>query len=61
MRKLRALLLLPLATCVFVTAYAQAPTSLQLGTPVERTLGPGQELIGIVGASAGPGADECVD
>src|SRR5215218_1112234 len=42
MRKLRALVLLPLATCVFLTANAQGPTTLQLGTPIERTLGPGQ-------------------
>lgn len=42
MRKLRALLLLPLATSVFLNAKAQNPTTLQAGTPVERTLGPGQ-------------------
>ena len=42
MRKLRALLLLPLATCVLFAANAQSPTTLQLGTPVERTLGAGQ-------------------
>ena len=42
MRKLRALVLLPLATCVFLTANAQGPTTLQVGTPIERTLGPGQ-------------------
>ncbi|HEU4834900.1 MAG TPA: PPC domain-containing protein [Pyrinomonadaceae bacterium] len=42
MRKLRALVLLPLATCVFLTANAQGQTTLQVGTPVERTLGPGQ-------------------
>jgi hypothetical protein len=41
MRKLRALVLLPLA-CVFVTANAQGPTTLQVGTPIERTLRPGQ-------------------
>src|ERR1044072_5909760 len=40
MRTLRAFLLLPLATCVFLTANAQ--TTLQPGTPIERTLGPGQ-------------------
>lgn len=39
MRKLRALLV----ACVFLTAAnAQGPTTLQLGTPVERTLGQGQ-------------------
>jgi hypothetical protein len=42
MSKLRALILLPLATCVFVVANAQGPTTLQVGTPIERTLGPGQ-------------------
>ena len=46
MRIMRALVLLPLAICVFLTANrptnAQAPTTLQVGTPVERTLGPGQ-------------------
>ena len=42
MRKLRALLFLPLATCVFVTANAQSPTTLQAGTPIERTLAAGQ-------------------
>ena len=41
MRKLWALVLLPLAAGVFVTASAQAPT-LQLGTPVERSLRAGQ-------------------
>src|SRR5215207_7227503 len=45
MSKLRALLL-PLAACVLLTsngaANAQGPTTLQLSTPVERTLGPGQ-------------------
>lgn len=35
--------LLPfLFICVFLTANAQGPTTLQLGTPVERTLKPGQ-------------------
>jgi hypothetical protein len=42
MRKLRALVLLPFATCVFLTANAQGPTTLQPGTPIERTIGPGQ-------------------
>lgn len=42
MRKLRALVLLPLATCVFLTVNAQGPTTLQVGTPIERTLGAGQ-------------------
>jgi hypothetical protein len=42
MRKLRVLFLLLLATCVFPTANAQSRTTLQVGTPVERTLGPGQ-------------------
>ena len=40
MCKLRALL--PLVACVILTASAQSPNSLQPGTPVERTLGPGQ-------------------
>ena len=34
--------LLPFLFCVFLTANAQGPTTLQLGTPVERTLKPGQ-------------------
>ena len=34
--------LLPFLICVFLTAHAQGPTTLQLGTPVERTLKPGQ-------------------
>ena len=43
MRNLRALVLLPLATCVCLTANAQqGATTLQLGTPVERTLKAGQ-------------------
>jgi hypothetical protein len=42
MRKLRVLFLLPLATCVFVSASAQGPTTLQVGTPIERTLATGQ-------------------
>jgi len=43
MRKLRVLFLLPLATCVFLNVNAQAPnTTLQIGTPIERTLGAGQ-------------------
>ena len=42
MRNLRALVLLPLATCVFLTANAQSPTTLQLGTPIERTLAAAQ-------------------
>ena len=41
MHKLRALFLLSLATCVFLTANAQSP-ALQVGTPIERTLGTGQ-------------------
>src|SRR5215212_3451069 len=40
MRKLRALVLLSFAITVFLTANAQGPTTLQVGTPVERTLGP---------------------
>jgi hypothetical protein len=42
MTKIRALFLLPLALCVFLTANAQGPTTLQLGTPIERTLKAGQ-------------------
>jgi len=42
MRKLRALVLLPFAITIFLTANAQGPTTLQVGTPVERTLGPSQ-------------------
>ncbi len=34
--------LLPFLLCVFLTANAQGPTTLQLGTPIERTLKPGQ-------------------
>jgi hypothetical protein len=34
--------LLPFLFCVFLTANAQAPTTLQLGTPIERPLKPGQ-------------------
>src|SRR6185295_274540 len=40
MRRLRALLLLPFLICA--SAQAQNPTPLQLNTPVDRTLGPGQ-------------------
>ncbi len=40
MHKLRALLL-PLVACHFLTANAQSPNTLQLGTPIERTLAPG--------------------
>ncbi len=36
--------LLPFLFCVFLTANAQGPTTLQLGTPIERTLKPGQTL-----------------
>ena len=36
--------LLPLAICVFLTANAQGPRSLQLGTPIERTLKAEQTL-----------------
>jgi hypothetical protein len=42
MLNLRTLVLLSLATCVFLTANAQGPTTLQVGTPIERTLGPSQ-------------------
>lgn len=42
MRKLRVLFLLPLAACVLLTVNAQSPTTLQVGTPIERTLGPSQ-------------------
>jgi len=42
MRKLRALVLLPFATCVFLTAHAQGPFTLQPGTPIEHTIGPNQ-------------------
>ncbi len=38
----RPVLLSFLFICVFLTANAQGPTKLQLGTPVERTLKPGQ-------------------
>ena len=41
MGKLRVLILLPLVVC-FSRATVHAQTRLQLGTPVERTLGPGQ-------------------
>ena len=41
MGKLRVLLLLPLVVC-FSLATVHAQTRLQLGTPIERTLGPGQ-------------------
>jgi molybdopterin/thiamine biosynthesis adenylyltransferase len=34
--------LLPFLFCVFLTANAQGPTTLQLGTPIERTLKPEQ-------------------
>jgi hypothetical protein len=34
--------LLPFLFCVFLTANAQGPATLQLGTPIERTLKPGQ-------------------
>ena len=34
--------LLPFLFCVFLTANAKGPTTLQLGTPIERTLKPGQ-------------------
>lgn len=33
---------LSLLICVFLTAHAQNPSTLQLGTPIENTLGPGQ-------------------
>lgn len=36
--------LLPFLFCVFLTANAQGPTMLQLGTPIERTLKAGQTL-----------------
>jgi hypothetical protein len=42
MDRLRVLFLLPLLVCASFTALAQGPTSLQMGTPIERTLGPGQ-------------------
>ena len=35
-------LILPLVICAFLTANAQGPTTLQLGVPVERPLGPNQ-------------------
>src|SRR5262245_40413248 len=41
MGKLRVLILLPLVVC-FSIATGQAQTTLQVGTPIERTLGPGQ-------------------
>jgi hypothetical protein len=41
MGKIRVLILLPLVVC-FSLATAHAQTRLQLGTPIERTLGPGQ-------------------
>jgi len=40
MGKLRALILFPLLICSVLTVQAQ--TTLQAGTPIERTLGPGQ-------------------
>lgn len=40
MGKLRALILFPLLICSALTVQAQ--TTLQVGTPIERTLGPGQ-------------------
>ena len=40
MGRLRALLLLPLLICASLTARAQTP--LQMSTPIDRTLGPGQ-------------------
>ena len=42
MGRLRALLLLPILVCASHTGNAQGPTQLQMSTPVERTLGPGQ-------------------
>src|ERR1044071_9848457 len=42
MCRLRPLLLLPCFICVFLTANAQGPTTLQLGTPIERSLRPNQ-------------------
>src|SRR5215207_4492873 len=42
MGRLRAFVFLPLLICVSITGNAQGPTSLQLGTPIERTLGPSQ-------------------
>jgi hypothetical protein len=38
----KRLALLPFLFCVFLTANAQGPTTLQLGTPIERTLKAGQ-------------------
>jgi len=38
----KRLAVLPFLFCVFLTANAQGPTTLQLGTPIERTLKPGQ-------------------
>ena len=42
MGKLPALILVSLFTCFAINANAQAPTTLQVGTPIERALGPGQ-------------------
>ena len=41
MGRLRVLFLLPLLLCTSLTIHGQA-TALQMGTPIERTLGPGQ-------------------
>src|SRR6185369_720642 len=38
----KRLAVLPFLFCVFLTANSQGPTTLQLGTPIERTLKPGQ-------------------
>ena len=42
MCRLRSLLLLAYFICVFLTANAQGPTMLHVGTPIERSLGPNQ-------------------
>jgi hypothetical protein len=42
MGRLRVLFLLPLLVCASLTIHAQGPTPLQVGTPIERTLGSGQ-------------------
>jgi hypothetical protein len=42
MSKLPALILVSFFTCLAITANAQGPATLQLGTPIERALGPGQ-------------------
>lgn len=42
MGKLPALILVSFFTCFATTANAQGPTTLQVGTPIERALGPGQ-------------------